>query len=760
MVDSRGAKNMKSLLKVTSLLWLISANTLLAQTPSISRVVDAASFGTQLAPGSLANIIGANFGSSTAISVIVGGKACAVLAASPSQLQIQIAIDAPLGPTTIQVGASAPLNISLAQYAPVLFSADGSGHGNVQAYHAADGSLVTPSSPSAADEIILMFAIGMGPTNPAVPTGTVSPSIPPAPIATAVTAMVADKAALVVFAGLAPGKIGVYQINFIVPADISTGDQPISLNIGGVVTNALTLPTTDAPVVTGLQNNYSYITAGLPNYGIAQGSIFAIYGSNLASANTPLQTSYPLRTSLEGVSVSVTVNGVTTHPILYYVTRDQLGAILPSSTPVGSGQIIVTKNGEPGLPAPIQVVQSAFGLLTLNQAGSGPAVALDASFHYLGLTNSIQPGEYVNFWGSGLGPAAGDETGPQTPVELANIPIEVDIGGLPAQVTYHGRSIYPGFDQVQVIVPATVLTGCNVPVVVRTGNISSNFATIPVAASGRTCSEPELGITSNQLQSALSKSSFTLGTINFQESVNGSPQGAPEDVAGAQFTRFLTSQFSAANLGQVSLGTCMVYYDGEFGGNGGDPLDAGPSININSPIGKAELDPSGDGDGSYGEFLGSATAFPVFIPTAGGALNFDNAAGGADVQAFMANLTLGNPLVWSNEAAVTTISRSNGLTITWTGGAANSYVRISGMSGGGTPPFGFHTAFFTCAAPANANQFTVPASVLLALPPTGPNAMFSTLSVSNNYGQLFIAPGLDLGLVTASVNFSTTVTYQ
>jgi uncharacterized protein (TIGR03437 family) len=124
---------------------------LFAQTPTISRVVDAASFGALLAPGSLANVIGTNFGSSASIPVNVGGKACAVLSTSPTQLQIQIAVDASLGPATIQVGTFAPFNLSLAQLDAVLFSADCIGQGSVQASHAG-GAAVTTSSPAEAGE--------------------------------------------------------------------------------------------------------------------------------------------------------------------------------------------------------------------------------------------------------------------------------------------------------------------------------------------------------------------------------------------------------------------------------------------------------------------------------------------------------------------------------------------------------------------------------------------------------------------------------
>src|ERR1051326_384683 len=124
------------------------------------------------------------------------------------------------------------------------------------------------------------------------------------------------------------------------------------------------------PGIAGLANNYSGIAPGLPNYGIAQGSIFLIIGVNLAPSNTGLQA-LPLKTTLNGVTVNVTVNGTLTHPLLYYVTSQQIAAILPSSTPVGTGTVSVTTGVGTSSNAPIVVVQSAFGILTANQAGTG-----------------------------------------------------------------------------------------------------------------------------------------------------------------------------------------------------------------------------------------------------------------------------------------------------------------------------------------------------------------------------------------------------
>src|ERR1035438_6606257 len=78
------------------------------------------------------------------------------------------------------------------------------------------------------------------------------------------------------------------------------------------------------PVITGLLNNYSFVQPGLPNYGIAQGSIFDIFGTNLAGGYTPLQ-SVPLTTTLLGVSANVMVNGVTFPLILYRSEERRVG---------------------------------------------------------------------------------------------------------------------------------------------------------------------------------------------------------------------------------------------------------------------------------------------------------------------------------------------------------------------------------------------------------------------------------------------------
>ncbi|MEO8592210.1 MAG: IPT/TIG domain-containing protein [Candidatus Solibacter sp.] len=240
------------------------------------------------------------------------------------------------------------------------------------------------------------------------------------------------------------------------------------------------------PQITQVSNNYSFLLPSNPSYGIARGSIFTIFGTGLSDSSTPLQNA-PLRTSLNGVTARVTVGGTSTDVIWYYVTPKQLGGILPSSTPAGTGTITVTNNGRTSPAAPIVILDSAFGTLTLDQSGTGTAAVFDGRYNLLSTSGSTRPGDTVMLFGSGVGPIQSDETVQQQQVNMTNAPISVEIGGKPASLTYRGRTIFPGLDQINVVVPEQVRLGCNVPIVVKSRSIWSNVTTIPIAANGGSC---------------------------------------------------------------------------------------------------------------------------------------------------------------------------------------------------------------------------------------------------------------------------------
>ncbi len=560
--------------------------------------------------------------------------------------------------------------------------------------------------------------------------------------------------------------------------DVVNSDEMICMFRSILVAFSPALVFAQTPNIVALQNNYSFTLPFSPNYGIAQGSIFVILGSNLALSSTGLQSTYPLPQTLAGVNLTVTVNNTVTHPLLYYVTPTQIAAILPSATPVGAGTIAVTSSGQTGM-APIQVVQSAFGILTQNGGGTGPAAAFDASGNPLGPTSAASPGNIITLWGSGAGPSAGAEDSPQTPANLVNVPMEVDIGGIPATVMYHGRSIYPGVDQINVVVPSNVQPGCWVSVVAITGANVSNFATVPVAAAGQSCSDATTAYTGAQLQALYSKGAFNVGSIAIgsytipprtQNSMpipsvvaNNASAGFVHYPSPAAFNGVMVSPAAptAVAAAAVSLGSCVVNPLGYINSPPAIPysyLDAGPAIAITGASGTESITPVNN---YYGAPTTGNSLETVFVPSAGDTFAFTNKPGGNAVGTFTAQTTVPPAFTWNEMNSLTTVNRAKGVTVTWKNAAPNSYIQITGMS---SATFGLVSlaTSFNCTAPAAAGSFTVPSSVTSSLPPTATNVGFVSaafLSVANySYPQSFTAPGIDFGTIYGYVVNSTSAT--
>ena len=159
----------------------------------------------------------------------------------------------------------------------------------------------------------------------------------------------------------------------------------------------------------GVKNAASYANPALPNGAIAQGSILNVFGSNMGPASLAYASTLPLPTTLSGTQVSVTVTGSTVQCFMIYTSAGQVAAILPSTTPVGTGTITVSYNAAESATAPIRVAASSFGIFTINQQGGGQAVVQDGNYKFNSATFAFQPRETVVLWGTGLGPISGND---------------------------------------------------------------------------------------------------------------------------------------------------------------------------------------------------------------------------------------------------------------------------------------------------------------------------------------------------------------
>ena len=520
-----------------------------------------------------------------------------------------------------------------------------------------------------------------------------------------------------------------------------------------------------APVIGALVNNYSNINPAAPNFAIAPGTLMKIWGSNLAapgSSATPLQNpAANLPQTLNGSSVSITIGGTTVTPAFYFAIPSQLAVVLPSNTPLGTGTVTVAYGGQTSAAFPITVVASAFGFDYYNGA---LGVATDNNDgHLITAANSAKPGETIDFWGAGDGAdTKNTDLGPPTSFDNLSGITALYIGGVPVPVAYQGRSGYQGVDQVAVTLPANVPLGCAVSVVAVIGNGSaatvSNLVTIPIATNGGICADSIAYVSPATAATLSSQASVAFGVIQVGQSTGPAATGSgttTTDSADAIFYSFSGASLTGYESGtQPSLGSCVVTQNvssvlGLYAPVG---LNAG-TVTVQGPVGGVQtLTSVPSAPGAY-----VAESLPTgFVPAAGGTFTFTatGASGAGGVGSFTQGLSAPAPLAWTNAGSAGTVTRSQGVTVDWTGGG-NGFVEISGGSIA-TSASGTFDASFTCNAAASAGTFTVPPSVLLALPVGS-----GSLSVGNyTLPQNFSVSGLDFAVAIASATTSIAAAYN
>lgn len=151
------------------------------------------------------------------------------------QVNFQVPFETPAGQSVTVVvtrdGLSSPsVRVPVRAVQPAIYTLDGS---NAIAVHVDDGSLVTAANPLRSGEYAFIYASGLGDVSNEPPTGGDAPADPPASAQGPVRVLLNNTPSQVQFAGLAPGFVGVYQVNFQVPAGMA-GDLTLVLETGGV----------------------------------------------------------------------------------------------------------------------------------------------------------------------------------------------------------------------------------------------------------------------------------------------------------------------------------------------------------------------------------------------------------------------------------------------------------------------------------------------------------------------------------------------
>jgi uncharacterized protein (TIGR03437 family) len=224
--------------------------------PTISQLVNAADGTSNIAPGGLISLYGqqlspVNMATSqiplpTAVAsscLTVNGLPIPILFVSPNQINAQMPFATGGNISVIlhtPAGVSDTYNATLLATAPSVFSAMLPGLDTPVAtiFRNSNGQMVTGSNPVHTGDVLTIYATGLGQTSPAGQTGTPAPNHPLASALTAPVVTLGSATLQVLYAGLAPGEIGVYQINVQIPNSAPQGlSIPLKITQGSVSTS-------------------------------------------------------------------------------------------------------------------------------------------------------------------------------------------------------------------------------------------------------------------------------------------------------------------------------------------------------------------------------------------------------------------------------------------------------------------------------------------------------------------------------------------
>jgi len=209
-------------------------------------VVNAATFQpTAVAPGEIVSIFGSRLGppqgvaftldpesrrlpeTLAGVAVTFDGVAAPLFYVSEHQINLQAPFEI-FGKTTTRLRVSvegldpAELVVEVAEAAPGLFTLDGTRAAALNQ----DFTLNGPDNPAAVGTVLQLFLTGQGVLDTRVRTGELAPLTPPFPRPWLPVAMrIGDLEARVLFVGLAPGFVGLTQVNVEVPRGVFPSDS-------------------------------------------------------------------------------------------------------------------------------------------------------------------------------------------------------------------------------------------------------------------------------------------------------------------------------------------------------------------------------------------------------------------------------------------------------------------------------------------------------------------------------------------------------
>ena len=227
-------------------------------------IVNAASFLEGISPGGLATIFGENLTTFSGVAiaqtnplpdqlggvqVLVNGIPAPLYSVADvngeDQISLQVPYEAPTGPKAAEIQVIDEGAVVADFFADSFTEDPGvfAYNGNYVIAEASDYSLIGPNNPAIPGEPLILFVTGLGPLDMDLVDGYGSPTSPPfAETVDPFQVIVDNENCNVFFSGLAPGFVGLYQVNFYVPQDAAPGNLPIYIQSPYATSNTAILP--------------------------------------------------------------------------------------------------------------------------------------------------------------------------------------------------------------------------------------------------------------------------------------------------------------------------------------------------------------------------------------------------------------------------------------------------------------------------------------------------------------------------------------
>lgn len=180
-------------------------------------------------------------------SVLIGGQSAYVAFISPGQVNVQVPFTVTNGPQEVTVttpnGTSSVTMVTVSPTNPELLAPPSFDVGGTQYAAALFPSFTTyvaptglipgiNSQPAQPGDTIVLYGIGFGQVTPAIPAGQIVTQ--PNSLTRPVLFYIGGTLAPTTYAGLAPGAVGLYQFNIVVPAIPSFNAVGLTFTLGAI----------------------------------------------------------------------------------------------------------------------------------------------------------------------------------------------------------------------------------------------------------------------------------------------------------------------------------------------------------------------------------------------------------------------------------------------------------------------------------------------------------------------------------------------